>query len=59
VRRMSRNVVLKKEVKAFVWGCESLLTTVESGSEFSLEELRLIDLYAEVIHQASAGGLFH
>jgi hypothetical protein len=40
-------------------GSESLLTTVESGSEFSLEELRLIDLYAEVIQQASAAGLFH
>ena len=37
--RMSRNVVLKKEVKAFIWGCESLLAAVESGSEFSLEEL--------------------
>ena len=44
---------------AFVWGCESLLAAVESGSEFSLEELYLIDLYAEVITQTSAAGLFH
>jgi hypothetical protein len=56
--RMRRNVVLKKEVKAFVWGCESLLAAVESGSEYSLEELHLIDLYAEVIQQTSAAGLF-
>ena len=59
VVRMSRNVVLKKEVKAFVWGSESLLAAVESGSEFSSEELHLIDLYAEVIQQTSAAGLFH
>ena len=59
VVRMRRNVVLKKEVKAFVWGCESLLAAVESGSEYSLEELHLIDLYAEVIQQTSAAGLFH
>lgn len=48
-----------KALKAFVWGCESLLAAVESGSEFSLEELHLIDLYAEVIQQTSAAGLFH
>ena len=27
--------------------------------KFSLEELHLIDLYAEVIQQTSAAGLFH
>ena len=57
--QLSRDVVLKKEVKAFVCGCESLLGAVESGSEFSVEELHLIELYTEVIQQTSAAGLFH
>jgi hypothetical protein len=57
--RMSRDVVLKNEVKTFVWGCESLLAAVESGAEFSVDELRLIELYAEVIRQTSAADLLH
>ena len=47
-----------------IWGCESLLAAVEIGQRVlvrrtALEELRLIDLYAEVIQQTSAAGLFH
>ena len=56
---MRSDIVLKKEVKAFVWGCESLLAAVESGTDFSVDELRLIEVYAEVIERTSAAGLFH
>jgi hypothetical protein len=57
--RVSSDLVLKSEVKDFICGCESLLSAVESGIELSIEELRLIELYAEVIQQSSAAGLFH
>jgi hypothetical protein len=57
--RLSSDVVLKSQVKDFICGCESLLSAVEADVEFSHEELRLIELYVEVIQQSSAAGLFH
>ena len=57
--RVRSDLVLKSEVKNFICGCESLLSAIESGIELSVEELRLMELYAEVIQQSAAADLFH
>jgi hypothetical protein len=56
---LSSDEVLKSQVKDFICGCESLLSAIEGGTELSVEELHLIELYAEAIQQSSASGLFH
>ena len=57
--RLRMGAVVRREVKDFICGCESLLCAVECGKQFSPDEVRLIELYAEVIQQSSVSGLFH
>lgn len=57
--RLRMGAVVRREVKDFICGCESLLCAVECGKQFSPDEVRLIELYAEVIQQSSVSGLIH
>jgi hypothetical protein len=56
---LSSDEVLKSQVRDFICGCESLLSAIERGTELSVEELHLIELYAEAIQQSSTSGLLH
>jgi len=46
---LSSDEVLKSQVRDFIYGCESLLSAIEGGTELSVEELHIIELYADCV----------